>query len=210
MADVALVFGASGPLGGAVVEALTARGDSVIAAGRSRVDLADPDAVEAFWEEIARDGELPRWVVNTAGGFRGGTLAASGSDDVHAMLATNLETALWTARAAARRLGEGSAIVNVSSRAAVSGGAGAAAYAVAKAGVVRLTEVLAQELAPQRIRVNAVLPSVIDTPKNRAARPADSLATAVAPTEIASVIAFLCSDAAAAVSGAAIPVYGWA
>jgi NAD(P)-dependent dehydrogenase (short-subunit alcohol dehydrogenase family) len=206
VSDVALVCGSSGALGAAVVEALTARGDAVVGLGRARVDLSDPAAVETFWDELDRNGELPRWVVNTVGGFRGGTLADSDDETVRAMLATNLETALWTSRAAARRLPAGGAIVNVSARAALTGGRGSAAYAVAKAGVVRLTEVLALELAAHEIRVNAVLPSVIDTPKNRAG--GRDVANAVAPEQIASVIAFLCSDAAAAVTGASIPVYG--
>lgn len=203
--DVALVLGSGGALGAAVVSAFEERGDTVVAPGRNDLDMADPDAVERFWDGLAAP---PRWVVNTVGGYAGGTLAASEAESVRGMLATNLETALWTARAAARRLETGAGIVNVSSRAAITGGSGAAAYAIAKAGVVRLTEVLALELAPQRIRVNAVLPSVIDTPKNRAAMTPASLATAVPPAQIASVIAFLCSEAAAAVTGAAIPVYG--
>jgi NAD(P)-dependent dehydrogenase (short-subunit alcohol dehydrogenase family) len=207
---VALVFGAGGALGQAVAAAFEARGEEVVAVDRARLDLADPDAVERFWDDLARDGELPRWVVNTAGGFVGGTLASSADADVRRMLANNLEASLWISRAAAKRLEPGSAIVNVASRAAVSGGAGSAAYAVAKAGVVRLTEVLALELSERRVRVNAVLPSVIDTPKNRASRPAGSLDSAVPPEQVASVITFLCSDAAGAVSGAAIPVYGWA
>jgi NAD(P)-dependent dehydrogenase (short-subunit alcohol dehydrogenase family) len=209
MADVSLVCGSSGALGAAVVEALSARGDTVVALDHAHLDLTDPDAVEALWEELAGKGELPRWVVNTVGGFRGGKLAAMEADDVRALLSLNLETALWSSRAAARRLGAGGAIVNVSARAARTGGAGSAAYAVAKAGVVRLTEVLALELAEQRIRVNAVLPSLIDTPQGRAL-PGGGPANAVPPEQIASVIAFLCSDAAAAVTGAAIPVYGWA
>jgi NAD(P)-dependent dehydrogenase (short-subunit alcohol dehydrogenase family) len=195
--DVALVTGAHGTLGSAVIETLSARGDTVVAVDRSRLDVADPDAVEAFWDELARAGELPRWVVNTVGGFRPGALAESEAEDVHAMLETNLETAFWTCRAAARRLDEGGGIVNVAARAALLRGGGSTAYAVAKAGVVRLTEVLADELAPKKIRVNAVVPSTIGE-------------TGVPPEQIASVIAFLCSDAAAAVSGAAIPVYGWA
>lgn len=92
----------------------------------------------------------------------------------------------------------------------MTGGAGSAAYAVTKAAVLRLTQVLSEELRSRRIRVNAVLPSVIDTPANRAVLPAERMQEAVPAGDLAEVIAFLCSDRARSVSGAAIPVYGWA
>jgi NAD(P)-dependent dehydrogenase (short-subunit alcohol dehydrogenase family) len=208
--DIALVTGGRGALGSVVAATLSARGDRVLALEREQLDVSDPDAVDAYWEGLASWGELPRWVVNTVGGFDSAPLADMPAEDVRAQLALNLESALWTSRAAARHLGEGSAIVHVASRTALKGGAGSAAYAVAKAGVVRLTEVLAEELAPKRIRVNAVLPSTISTPANRSWLSREKAALAVPPEQVASVIAFLCSDDAAAVSGAAVPVYGWA
>jgi NAD(P)-dependent dehydrogenase (short-subunit alcohol dehydrogenase family) len=220
--DLALVGGAHGALGRAIVDAFLARGDRVVGVARQTrrgaarelptetADFSDPDDVEALWQRLDERGERPRWVVNTAGGYRSGTVAASGPDDVKLVHDLNLATAWWSCRAAARRLEAGAAILNVSSRAAVSGSSGAAAYAVAKAGVVRLTEVLAAELAEKRVRVNAILPSRIDTPANRASMSPEQMRTAVAPADIAAVVSFLCSDAASAVTGATLPVYGWA
>jgi NAD(P)-dependent dehydrogenase (short-subunit alcohol dehydrogenase family) len=217
VADVALVCGGSGALGSALVEAFLARGDHVVVADRAAdgpatpgltrtaVDLTAPDAVEALWERLE---EQPRWVVNAVGAFRPGHLVDSEPDDVRFLQDVNVGTAWWSCRAAARRLEAGGAIVNVAARNALTGGAGSAAYTVAKAGVVRLTQLLADDLIERRVRVNAVLPSVIDTPANRATRsPGEA---AVQPAEIAAVVAFLCSDAASAVTGAILPVYGWA
>jgi NAD(P)-dependent dehydrogenase (short-subunit alcohol dehydrogenase family) len=211
--DVALVCGAGGALGDALVAAFLQRGDRVVAVDRSAqprndgalVESADLSAaadVEALWERLE---ETPRWVVNAVGAFRGGSLAETEPDAYAFMHDVNLATAWWSCRAAARRMQPGGAIVNVAARAAVTGGAGSAAYTVAKAGVVRLTQVLAAELLERDVRANAVLPSAIETPANRAA---GMTGPAVPPEQIASVVLFLCSDAAAAVSGAAIPVYG--
>ena len=221
MTDVALVCGAGGALGGALVAALIERGDRVVAVDRSAdprtdgaravaADLTRAEDIEALWDLLEADEERPRWLVNAVGGFRAGTVAESEPDSYAFMHDLNLATAWWSCRAAARRMQPGGAIVNVASRSAVSGGAGAAAYSVAKAGVVRLTEVLADELRERSVRANAILPSVLDTPANRATMSAAALRGAVPPEQIASVAAFLCSDAAAAISGAAIPVYGGA
>jgi NAD(P)-dependent dehydrogenase (short-subunit alcohol dehydrogenase family) len=216
--DVALVCGGGGALGGAIVDALVGRGDRVVVADRAAdggddvrseaVDLTSADEVTTLWDRLEGDGWLPRWVVNTVGGFRGGTVAESDPESLRFMTDLNLGTAWWSSREAARRLPEGGAIVNVGSRAGVEGSAGAAAYAVSKAAVIRLTEVLAADLSGRRVRVNAVLPSTIDTPANRASLSPEALRKAVPPAEIASVIAFLLSDAAAAVTGAIVPVYG--
>ena len=172
------------------------------------VDLTAPDDVEALWDRLE---EQPRWVVNAVGAFRPGRVADSEPDDVAFLHDVNVGTAWWSCRAAARRLDEGGAICNVAARNAVSGGAGSAAYTIAKAGVVRLTQLLADDLAERRVRVNAVLPSVIDTPANRAgasrrrARPRRAAGGARGGRR-----ASCCSDAASAVTGAIVPVYGWA
>ena len=221
MGELALVCGSSGALGSAVVEALATRGDRVIAVDRGReapagavrhetVDLASADEVGELWQRLAATGETPRWVVNAVGGFRAGALADADAGELALLERLNLDTAWWTCREAARALAPGGAIVNVGARTARTGGAGSTAYAVTKAAVVRLTEVLALELAPREVRVNAVLPSLIDTPSNRAVMPAAALEHAVAPAALAAVIAFLVSDAAGAVTGAIVPVYGFA
>ena len=224
MTDLAVIMGATGGLGTAIVDAFASRGDRVIAVARSRAevsqlaskypgvvtgdtaDLTSRLAVDDLWERIDRVG-TPRWVVNATGGYRGGKVVDSTPDDFTFMMDLNLGTAWWSCRAAARRMQAG-AIVNVSSRSGLVAEAGAAAYAVAKAGVITLTEVLAAELKASGVRVNVVVPAIIDTAANRQALPEKLMQKAVAPTEIAAVIAYLCSDAAVAITGTAIPVYG--
>src|SRR5262249_61234755 len=109
---------------------------------------------------VGREG-TPRWVANVAGGFRPGTVADSEPEDVRLLTELNLGTAWWSCRAAARRLPEGGAIVNVAARAGVgpTGGAGSAAYSVAKAGGIRLTQGLPPEPAERRIPPHRAAPA---------------------------------------------------
>src|SRR5438132_3265143 len=234
MTDLAVIMGATGGLGAAIVDAFASRGDRVIAVARSRAevsqlaakypgvvtgdtaDLTSRLAVDDLWERIDRVG-TPRWVVNATGGYRAGKVVDTTPDDFSFMMDLNLGTAWWSCRAAARRMQSvplasvgpgGGCIVNVSSRSALVAEPGAAAYAVAKAGVIKLTEVLAAELKASGVRVNVIVPAIIDTAVNRQVLPEKLMQKAVAPAEIAAVIAYLCSDAAAAITGATIPVYG--
>src|SRR2546429_1960313 len=231
MTALAVIMGATGGLGSAIVDAFASRGDRVIAVARSRAevsqlaskypggvtgdtaDLTSRLAVDDLWERIDRVGS-PRWLVNATGGYRAGEVVDTTPGDFTFMMDLNLGTAWWSCRAAARRLQSlptasgGGCIVNVSSRSALVAEPGAAAYAVAKAGVIKLTEVLAAELKASGVRVNVIIPAIIDTAVNRQALPEKLMQKAVAPAEIAAVIAYLCSDAALAITGAAIPVYG--
>src|SRR6267378_991844 len=224
MADLTVILGATGGLGAAVVDAFATRGDRIIAVARSiagvselaakypgrvtgdTANLTSRQDVDDLWERIDRVG-VPRWVVNTTGGYRGGKVAETTPDDFTTMMDLNLGTAWWSCRAAARRM-QGGGIVNVSSRSALVAEPGASAYAIAKAGVIKLTEVLAADLKSSGVRVNVVVPAIIDTPENRKTLPEKAMQKAVAPAEIAAVILYLCSDAAAAITGAAVPVYG--
>lgn len=218
------VTGGFGALGRALGEVLTRQGARVALIDRAAspaarptaetllggVDLTQGDAANAaFAQAAAALGGLDG-LVNVAGGFRW-ELVATGSvqtwDTMHDM---NLRTALLATQAALPHLlaaGKGR-IVNVGALASNQAGLGMGAYAASKAGVSRLTEALAEELKDQGVTVNAVLPSILDTPANRADMPDADFSRWVPPAQLAEVIAFLLQDAAAAVTGALIPVRG--
>jgi NAD(P)-dependent dehydrogenase (short-subunit alcohol dehydrogenase family) len=230
MQATALVSGGSGGLGTAVVADLLAAGWRVVvpwieerelarlpdAGGLElvRADLFDPDAAAAAVSVAAADAAAPlRAVVNLVGGFAmGGRVHETAVEEFERQVRINLRPAYVTTAAALPRLidGGGGAVVCVSSRAALRPFAGAAGYVTGKAALLALTDALAVEYAPDRIRVNAVLPNVIDTPANRAAQPGADYSSWVTPDRIAAVIRFLCEDGSDTVSGAHIPVYGTA
>jgi NAD(P)-dependent dehydrogenase (short-subunit alcohol dehydrogenase family) len=203
-----LVTGGLGALGRAVAHTLAARGASVVLLDRAPVDRVhgmvgvlggvdlgnEADTQAALAEAERLMGGLNA-LVNVAGGFRWETLAGGSLATWDAMYTVNLRSAV-------------AAIVNVGALAAVKAGAGMAAYAASKAGVARLTEALAEELKDEAVRVNAVLPSILDTPANRTDMPGADASRWVAPAQLAAVVAFLLSDDAAAVTGACIPVAG--
>jgi NAD(P)-dependent dehydrogenase (short-subunit alcohol dehydrogenase family) len=149
-------------------------------------------------------------LVNVAGGFRWQTLLEGDVETWDQLYRMNLRTAVVACKVALPALierGRG-AIVNVGAGAAARATAGMGAYAASKVGVQRLTESLADEMKEHGIRVNAVLPSIIDTPRNRADMPTADHTRWVRPEALAEAVMFLASDAASAVTGAALPVSG--
>jgi NAD(P)-dependent dehydrogenase (short-subunit alcohol dehydrogenase family) len=150
-------------------------------------------------------------LVNTVGAWRGGVSTHEAPlADWDFLFAANVRPTLLACRAVAPHFvaRRGGRIINVAARSGLHGDAGSAAYSAAKSAVLRLTESLSAELKSSGVNVNAVLPSTIDTPQNRAAMPGADFSMWVQPDAIADVIVFLASDAARAIHGAAIPVYG--
>jgi NAD(P)-dependent dehydrogenase (short-subunit alcohol dehydrogenase family) len=223
----ALVTGGTGALGGAVVDALLAAGWHVVAtwvvpeerervAAREGLDLVQADLLdEAAVEEAVRhsaSGRHPlRAVVNLVGGYAAGPkVHETALDDFERQFRLNLRPTFLVTRAAVPYLLDagGGSVVCVSARAAVQPFPGAAAYVSSKAAVLAFAQAVAADYRDDGVRCNAVLPSVIDTPANRASQPAADHSRWVAPAEIAGVVRFLCSEESAPVSGAALPVYG--
>ena len=221
---VAIVAGAGGELGRATALTLTDRGFTVVGVdrteaglkelpdgiGREVADTTDPDGARAVVDAVAEQAGPPAVLVNTVGAYLTGDAVDTTPDAWRLMLDVNLGPALWLSQAAAphmQRLGSG-VIVHVSGRPGVEPAAGQAAYAVSKAALVHLTRVLDVELRPKGIRVNAVVPQLLDTARNRSFLPPELMAQAVAPQAIAELIAYLVSDSAAPVNGAVVPAYG--
>jgi NAD(P)-dependent dehydrogenase (short-subunit alcohol dehydrogenase family) len=229
---VVLVAGGTGGLGRAVTLAFLEEGSTVVVTFRKQeeldalkilananaaqlegfaVDVTDEAAVRQLFEKIlAKHGRLDA-LVNTVGGYAGGVKFWEMDTKVfEQMLALNLRSGYALSRAAVRAMlkqGRG-AIVNVAAKAALDHAAGAAAYAASKAAAVAMLDSLAADLKGSGVRVNSVLPSIIDTETNRKAMPNADFAKWPKPNEIARVILFLCSEEARVIHGAAIPVYG--
>ena len=226
---VAMITGAAGNLGKAVAAAFSAAGAELVLVDRSAdllqaafgqegasrmfvpTDLLDAAQAKAALDiAVARFGRVDV-LCNLAGGFRMGEAVHETSDATwDFLLDLNARTLLNMARAVVpHMLARGSGkIVNVGAFAAQRGVAQMGAYTAAKSSVIRLTEAMAAELRERGINVNCVLPTIIDTPENRAAMPDADPARWVAPADLAGVIVFLASDAARAVHGAAVPVTG--
>jgi NAD(P)-dependent dehydrogenase (short-subunit alcohol dehydrogenase family) len=221
------ITGGFGNLGVATAALLIERGARVALIGRSAtpgkmpagveralgiggIDLADEHAARGALGEVNdRLGRLDA-LLNIAGAFRWEKIADGNSATWDLMFEVNVKTALNASKAAVPHLLRGGAgrIVNIGAGAALKAGLGTGAYAASKAGVVRLTEALAEELKDQGVTVNAILPSTLDTPQNRSAMPNADFTRWVQPREIGALIAFLLSADAQAITGASIPVNG--
>jgi NAD(P)-dependent dehydrogenase (short-subunit alcohol dehydrogenase family) len=204
-----VVTGGNGALGGAVVALFHARGATVHVPDLATVDLSrEADAV-AYYASLP-----PLWAsIQLAGGFAMSPVAETSFDDFEKQWKINTVTCFLACREAVRsirRAGGGGRLVNVAARPVVSPVGGMTAYVSAKASVAAITQSLAAELAREHILVNAVVPSLIDTPANRAAMPDADHATWPKPAELAKTIAFLASDDNSLTSGTLVPVYGQA
>jgi NAD(P)-dependent dehydrogenase (short-subunit alcohol dehydrogenase family) len=223
---VVLVTGACGALGSAIATAFADAGATVC--GADVVDpedeeaLVDPTVLDYYHGDFTDEGDVARVVdavvdehgqldhlCNVAGTWRGGDpIHETEAETFEFLLSVNLKTMFLASKHALPHLREANgSMVSVSSRSSLSGGEGDGPYRASKAGVRLLTETIAEENAGV-VRANAVMPSVIDTPMNREMMPDADHETWVDPATIARTVLALCSDATAATSGAAVPVYG--
>jgi len=223
-----VITGGTGGLGTAVVDALAAAGATchvpyrVEADAQSlrqrglkqvtlhgQIDLTDEDAVGRFYQQIPN-----LWAsIHLAGGFTAGQIAAAGKSVLASQLDINLMTCYLCCRSAVMAMATNSAggrIVNVAARPALEwrSGAGMAAYAASKAAVAAFTVALAEEVAKDNVLVNAVAPSILDTPANRKAMPKADHAAWPKVEDVAQTILFLASPANKVTRGAVVPVYG--
>ncbi|MFA7586310.1 MAG: SDR family NAD(P)-dependent oxidoreductase [Novosphingobium sp.] len=219
---IIMVTGAAGILGGAVVEHLAGAGAIVLAvdfapaiadrgqaASYAGVDLTNADAVVELMRAVGERFGCLHGLANIAGGFTWETVADGTLDSWDRLYRMNVVTTLNASKAAAPLLERhGGAIVNVGAAATAKAAAGMGAYTASKSGVARLTEAMAEEEKDRGVRVNAVLPSIIDTPVNRADMPDAEHDRWVAPQSLAKVVGFLLSDDANAITGALVPVTG--
>jgi NAD(P)-dependent dehydrogenase (short-subunit alcohol dehydrogenase family) len=225
---VFIVTGAAGNVGRAVAQLLAERGARVAAVDYVQqalqaavaalpggphlalpgVDLTDEAACAALVAQVQSACGRIDGVATTVGGFAMAKLADAGADQWDRMFAMNVRTTwnIYRSAVPALRAAGGGSLVGIGSVAGLRAGAQVAAYAASKAAVMRLTESLADELRPDRIRVNAVLPTTIDTPQNRQAMPDADTSRWVRPSEVAEAMLFLLSDAASAVSGQLLQV----
>jgi NAD(P)-dependent dehydrogenase (short-subunit alcohol dehydrogenase family) len=223
---VVVVTGAQGVLGSAVVAAFAASGAHVaaldVASGgpsvgelrctNFRVDVTDVQAARLTMTQIREQFGRIDVVANIAGGFQWESIVTGAIETWDRMYTLNLRTAVAASQAALSHLldaAPGSRIINVAAAAAAKPAAtGMGAYTASKAGIIKFTESLADEVKQRGLTVNAILPSIIDTPRNRADMPDEDFSKWVSPQEIAKVALFLASVEAQPITGASIPVTG--
>ena len=229
---VVIITGAVGNLGRAVAERVQAQGGKTVLVDRSNerlreaygelkgsaqhwlagdIDMTDASAVNAMAAEAHKRFWRLDGLVNTVGGFRGGQpVHEADLAEWDFLYDINVRTALNACRAVIPYMlpAQRGRIINIASRNAFQGSPNYAAYSAAKTAVLRLTESLAGELKARGINVNCIAPGTIDTPQNREAMPKADFSTWVPPEDLAHVIAFLLSDEARSITGAAVPVYG--
>lgn len=222
---VIAITGGFGFLGEIVVRQAKKQGWTVVAIDRSDapgesfpddiderggIDLTDAEATADLFNAIVETHGRLDALLNIAGGFRWETLEDGMMESWDFLYDINVKTAATACKMALPYLKAAPAgrIVNVGAAGAVKAGMGMGAYAASKAGVMRLTEALAEELKSTNVTVNAVLPSIIDTPQNRKDMPDTDPEIWVKPDDLASVMLFLASEEARAVTGALLPVTG--
>ncbi|MCS6911911.1 MAG: SDR family NAD(P)-dependent oxidoreductase [Myxococcales bacterium] len=228
MAKVVLITGATGTLGRAVARAFHAQGAALALSARSpealqglaaelggrcwtrAADLTDGAAAEGLSQWAAAELGRIDVLVHAAGGFRMAAVHETTPATWDWLMDINARSALNLARGVVPIMkGQGAGrIIHIGARVALASEAGLGAYAASKAALLRLTESMARELHEHGITVNAILPSIIDTPQNRQAMPDEAHNRWVSPESLAGVVLFLASEAARDISGAAIPVYG--
>ncbi|MBQ0741848.1 MAG: SDR family NAD(P)-dependent oxidoreductase [Pseudomonas sp.] len=221
-----IVTGGFGVLGSALTKLLLERGARVAALDLSdvpaaltasadflplgKVNLAETASAEQAMNQVIETFGHIDAVVNVAGGFAWETFESGSLDTWDRLYQMNVRTAIVSTKAALPHIlsaGNGR-VINVSALAANKAGLGVAAYAASKAGVARFTESLAEELKTRDVTVNAVMPSIIDTPNNRADMPDQDFSAWVTPEALSAVIAFLLSAEGQVITGACLPVSG--
>ena len=229
---VVLITGATGDFGPYVARAFAAAGARLAPTARkleqaqalaAELGLGDDRALP-YSVDVTQAASVAAWVaavmakwgridvlVNIAGGYKPGKPVAEMEEgELDFMFNLNARSAFITCRAVIPHMlaQGGGRIINIGAKPGLLAGRKSTAYAVSKAAVLRLTEALSAEVREHNINVNAVIPSTIDTPGNREAQPNADPSKWVKPEELAAVIVFLASDAASAIHGAQIPVYG--
>jgi NAD(P)-dependent dehydrogenase (short-subunit alcohol dehydrogenase family) len=226
--QVIMVTGAAGNVGSALATLLASRGARVVAVDTAKdrlevvtaglpggghlaladYDLSDSTAANALVAAARQTCGRLDGVGTTIGGFAMAKLSDAGLEQWDAMFSLNVKTTWNIYRAAVPviRDGGGGALVGIGSAAGLKGGGQMAAYSATKSAVMRLTESLADELRPDRVRVNAVLPTTIDTPQNRTAMPGADRSRWVSPSEVAEAMAFLLSRRASGITGVLLQV----